>query len=79
MIAFIGGVFGSGHAQSLSASCVEVLAGVGMLFLVEVCLDEDVELTLSRPIPFNDLFAKTGAIGKVQLHGFSIGSSPFAG
>ena len=79
MGAFVGGVFGSGHAQSLSAPCVEVLAGAGMLLLVKMCLNEDVELALSRPIPFNYLFAKTGAMGKVELHGFGIGFGPFAG
>ena len=79
MRALIGGVLGSCHSKSLSAPRGEVLASAGMLLLVKVCFNEDVKLALSRPIPLNDLFAKTCAIGKVELHGFGIGFGPFAG
>ena len=67
----VGGILGCSHSDGLPATCGEILAGACVLLLVQMGFNEDVKLAL--PIPFNDLFAKAGAVGEVETHGICIG------
>ena len=74
----VGCIFAGCHAHCLSASRGEVLADAGVLQRVQMGFDEDMKFTISCPVPFNDLFAKGGAVGEV-LHCLVIGSGPLGG
>ena len=54
-------------SKGSSTSYAEVLAELFMPLWVEVRFNEDVDLSFPGPVPVNDLPAKVGDIGVVQL------------